>query len=168
MHQVASFLFVALAAYAALSDLHTRRVSNRTNLLILGSGLAAQLSVAGTPGLATGLLGVLLGLGILIVPFSKRWVGGGDVKLLAASGAWLGPVGIACAATFGLALGGAWAIALLARRPALRREVIANLGLAAVTVSAPQVERRSNSEVIPLAVPLAAACVAVLLKVGPL
>lgn len=166
MHHVASFLFIAMAAYAALSDLQTRRVSNRTNVLIFATGLALQLPLAGSPGLATGFLGAMIGLAILIVPFARRWVGGGDVKFLAASGAWLGPAGIAYAALGGLALGGLWAVAMIAKRPALRRDVATNLGLAAISVSVPMVERRENGDVIPLVVPLAAACVAVFLGVS--
>ncbi|MBT8493922.1 MAG: A24 family peptidase [Deltaproteobacteria bacterium] len=152
-----TFAFIALAVYAALSDLETRRVSNRLNGIIFASGLLFQLPVAGSPGLATGLAGTAVGLLILIVPFSRSWVGGGDVKFLAAAGAWLGPLSVFLAALGGLALGGVWAVALMARRPALRREAVGNLKLAAVSLSAPTVRRRDNAEVIPLVVPLAIA-----------
>jgi prepilin peptidase CpaA len=163
-----TFLFIALAAYAALSDLETRRVSNRLNGIILGSGLLFQLPVAGAPGLATGLAGAAIGLAILIVPFSRSWLGGGDVKFLAAAGAWLGPVAVVIAALLGLALGGLWAVGILVRRPTLRTEVAGNLKLAAVSLQAPTIERRANAEVVPLVVPLATAAILVQLAGGSL
>jgi len=164
---LATLAFLAIAAYAALSDLATRRVANGTNVLLLGAGLAVQLSAAGATGIFAAALGALVGLAILIVPFSRHWVGGGDVKFLAAAGAGLGPGSIFVAALVGLALAGVWAATLLARRATLRSEVRANLGLAAVTLSAPEVRRRSKDEVIPLVVPLAVAAVAVLMAGGP-
>ena len=158
-----TFAFLAFAAYAALSDLDTRRVSNRLNGLILIAGLCFQVPVAGAPGLAMGAAGVLLGLAILLFPFSRSWVGGGDVKFLAAAGAWLGPLGVFLAALGGLTLGGIWALALLARRPALRAEVAGNLKLAAISLSDPGVGRRADSDVIPLVVPMAASAAIVFL-----
>ncbi len=162
-----TFAFLAVAAYAALSDLATRRVANGTNLLLLGAGLAIQLSSAGAAGISSALLGMLLGLAILIVPFSRHWVGGGDVKFLAAAGAGLGPSAVGLAALGGLALGGVWALMLLARRSSLRHEVRSNLGLAAVSLSVPEIPRRQQDEVIPLVVPLAIA-VALVLMTGAL
>jgi prepilin peptidase CpaA len=163
-----TFAFVALAVYAALSDLETRRVSNRLNVLIFGSGLLVQLFTAGALGIAAGLAGAGLGLAILIVPFSRSWVGGGDVKFLAATGAWLGPVSVCIAALGGLALGGLWALALLVCRPHLRTQVATNLKVAAFCLTDPGVSRRADADVIPLAVPLAISAVVVSLMGGSL
>jgi prepilin peptidase CpaA len=35
---------------------------------------------------------MLVGFGILVIPFALNAIGGGDVKMLAAIGAWLGPI----------------------------------------------------------------------------
>jgi prepilin peptidase CpaA len=81
----------ALLALAAAIDLRHRRIPNWLTLAMAVSGLAQSL-LPGThlsPGSAV--LGLLTGVGLLIVPFVLQALGGGDVKLLGAVGAWLGP-----------------------------------------------------------------------------
>lgn len=53
-------------------------------------GLALQGFQGGTSGLVFSLTGAAAGAALLIVPFSMGWVGGGDLKLLAAIGALMG------------------------------------------------------------------------------
>jgi prepilin peptidase CpaA len=77
-------------AWAALSDITRFEIPNRAcGLVAAGFALAAggaPLAWWG-PGLATGLVGLALGLGL----FSRGWLGGGDVKLAAAIALWAGP-----------------------------------------------------------------------------
>jgi prepilin peptidase CpaA len=47
----------------------------------------------GLPGLLTAFLGLLVGAGLLFIPFALGGMGPGDVKLMAAVGAFLGPPG---------------------------------------------------------------------------
>src|SRR5678815_4312473 len=96
-------LFAALAAAAAVSDVRTRRVSNRLNLAILALGLGWRAAAFDGPTALAGLAGVAVGLAVLLVPFAWRWVGAGDVKLLAACGAWLGPGDALLAGLLGVA-----------------------------------------------------------------
>lgn len=164
----ASFAFITIAAYAALSDLSTRRVANAVNGSLLVSGLLLQVAVLGPKGLVVGFAGAALGLALLLLPFARRWVGGGDVKFLAAAGAGLGPAGVFIAALLGLFLGGVWAVVLTVKHPELRREVASNLKLAIVSVSEPDAPRRERAQVIPLCVPLSVASVLVLCAGGSL
>lgn len=100
----------------AVSDLTTRRIPNYLTLGGALAGLAFQALSYGWGGLEDGLLGLLLGFGLLFIPYLLGGMGAGDVKALAALGAWLGP-----ARTFQLFLymaiaGGVLALAVLAWR----------------------------------------------------
>jgi prepilin peptidase CpaA len=75
---------------AAVSDVRSFRIPNRLTLTLLLGGLAYQLAVGGLAGLGTGVLGVLAGFALLVPFHVAGGLGAGDVKLLAAVGAWLG------------------------------------------------------------------------------
>ena len=89
-----SSIVLALSTLIAWGDLLHYRISNRAVLLTLMMGLAWNASNALWIGAAMGLLGVLVGF-VLLVPFyAMGGVTAGDVKWLAALGAWYGPRGI--------------------------------------------------------------------------
>ena len=75
---------------AAVTDVWKFKVHNLLTLPLLLSGLAYHGLAGGAPGLAGGVLGALFGFGILIAFYAMGGVGAGDVKLMAAVGAWLG------------------------------------------------------------------------------
>jgi prepilin peptidase CpaA len=82
---------VALVLLACVPDMRTRRIPN---ILTLGSALAALLfhgAASGWTGLLSSAGGWLLGAALFFPIFALRGMGAGDVKLLAAVGAWLGP-----------------------------------------------------------------------------
>jgi prepilin peptidase CpaA len=151
---VATALLIALAGAAALCDLRGRRIPPLLNAAIAASGVIVMASHG---ALLSSLTGLAVGLALLLPAFAARWIGGGDVKLVAALGAWLGPVGVLWAASLGLALGAVLAIGT-AIAAGITRDVIANLRASVLTRSAPVVRR---DLLVPLAVPLAIAAVAV-------
>jgi prepilin peptidase CpaA len=75
---------------AAVTDVWKFRVHNLLTVPLFLSGLAYHAFVGGLPGLGGSLLGALLGFGTLILFYVMGGMGAGDVKLLAAIGAWLG------------------------------------------------------------------------------
>ncbi len=164
---IAALSLLPFVLLAAVSDIRRRRVSNRLNLAIVIGGLGWRVATAGAAGLPLALAGVGVGLAILFVPFSVRWVGAGDVKLLAACGAWLGPMDTLLCGLFGLLGGGLIALGIAATAgAAVRKDVARTLGLAVVTLSAPAAPRRRCAHVVPLAVPIAAAACAILIARG--
>jgi prepilin peptidase CpaA len=81
---------IGALAVAAVIDWRERRIPNwlTFGLLLGGLGRAAAF---GQPGsLAHAGLGTVVGAGIPLVLYALSAVGGGDVKLLAAVGAWVG------------------------------------------------------------------------------
>lgn len=113
---------LALLATAALSDVVTFTIPNWIALALLALFPVAALAV-GLPPLVIaqhfGLGVVLLAAGVAL--FALRWAGGGDAKLLAAAGLWLGWSAMPTFLLSAAMMGGALALALLAlRSPALR------------------------------------------------
>ena len=82
---------LALTVWIAWGDLRTRRIPNYLTLGTAVAGLAFNCIAQGLPGLVNGILGMLLGFACLFLPYLWGGMGAGDVKALAALGAWLGP-----------------------------------------------------------------------------
>ena len=82
---------LALTVWIAWGDLRTRRIPNYLTLGTAVAGLGYNFMSHGLSGLADGFLGMLLGFACLILPYLWGGMGAGDVKALAALGAWLGP-----------------------------------------------------------------------------
>lgn len=89
-----NFPLLLLVATAAVIDWRTRRIPNWLNLMtvLIGLGLSCQ-GVTGVSPMMS-MLGVLVGLLLLFPGMAINALGGGDVKLLAAIGAWTGPLGV--------------------------------------------------------------------------
>src|SRR5205807_1045190 len=86
------FLFPAMMAFAASSDLLTMTISNRVSVALLAGFfiMAALIGMSGEQVMwhAGTALGVLT---VAFVFFACGWIGGGDAKLAAATALWLGP-----------------------------------------------------------------------------
>jgi prepilin peptidase CpaA len=82
---------LVLTLWIAVGDVKSRRIPNYLTLGTAVTGLVYNLVSHGLPGLADGILGMLLGFLFLILPYLWGGMGAGDVKALAALGAWLGP-----------------------------------------------------------------------------
>lgn len=81
----------ALLFWAAVEDLRTRRIRNWLTFSLLFSGLAQSFTAGGTVSPGASALGFLVGFALPLLLFVIGALGGGDVKLLAALGAWVGP-----------------------------------------------------------------------------
>ena len=85
------FLFPALMAFAASSDLLTMTISNRLSLALAG-GFFLLMIVTGMSLHAAGMhvAAAAIVLVVAFVFFSQGWIGGGDAKLAAATALWFG------------------------------------------------------------------------------
>jgi prepilin peptidase CpaA len=97
---------------ACATDLRARRIPN---VLTLGAALAALVwhtAVHGSAGTLAAAGGWALGLALFLPFFALRGLGAGDVKLLAAVGAWLGPAHVFWVAVYAAVAGGVLAVCL--------------------------------------------------------
>lgn len=104
--------------YASWIDYAERRVPNWLNAALAATGLLAQGWYFGWynsdgGGVAWGLLGLLAGFGLLIVPWLMHGMGAGDVKLMAAIGCWIGPWLTLVSFAVGGIIGGVIAIVMI-------------------------------------------------------
>jgi prepilin peptidase CpaA len=81
----------AATTAAALIDLRTRRVPNAFTLPLAGAGVLLGALGWGTAGIGGALAGWTVGLLLMLPGYLIGATGGGDVKLFAAIGAFLGP-----------------------------------------------------------------------------
>ena len=99
--------------YASWVDGKEKRVPNWLNALLLAAGMLMQCGHAEGRGIWISLGGALVGFGVLIVPWMIHGMGAGDVKLMAAIGAWFGPVMTLWAFLVGAILGGVIGIVMI-------------------------------------------------------
>jgi len=108
-----SYIFVcALLVVACLSDLRTRRIPNVLTFSAVACALLFHLVTGGPSAAGWSLVGCLLGIALFLPMFALRGMGAGDVKLLAAVGAWLGPSQVAGVALAASLAGGVIAIVM--------------------------------------------------------
>jgi len=118
---------LAVALTACVTDLRTRRIPNT---LTLGAALIAFLfflATGGARGLGLSAGGWLVGLAVFLPFFLLGGMGAGDVKLVAALGAWLGPGKVVWVALYGGIAGGVLAVIVAASHGYLR-QAFWNLG----------------------------------------
>jgi prepilin peptidase CpaA len=81
---------LAIAVVGAVNDVRGARIPNWLTYSGLLSALVVRFSLFGWAGLRGGFAGLLLAGGIFYFLFLLGGMGGGDVKLMAAVGAWAG------------------------------------------------------------------------------
>lgn len=91
-HQILYLCVIAALANAAWSDLKTRIIPNRACGAIVAAGIAARAIVGAAP-LAWSLGFSALLFGVLVAAHARGILGGGDVKLIAATAMALSPAG---------------------------------------------------------------------------
>ena len=132
-------------------------------------GLALNVWAFGWDGLQASLVGWATAIGLLVMPFAAGGIGGGDVKMMGAVGALLGPRLLLLSLFLGLVLGGVFAVGHLLRLGRLQEKlgILGRMvGNAAMAMSLKPLEVSSHAPgavVMPYSVPLGigTACVLV-------
>ena len=102
----------ALLLLACITDLHTRRIPNALTVSAIAAAVAFHGVTGGLSPAGWSLAGCLVGALLFFPMFALRGMGAGDVKLLAAVGAWLGPSQVVIAALATSVAGGVIAVAV--------------------------------------------------------
>lgn len=114
---------LAIAILASITDTRSQRIPNA---LTFGAAAAALLFHAIAPGrlgVSAGVAGLTGGLVIFFPLFALRAMGAGDVKLMAALGAWMGWQQALYIALYGSVAGGVLALVVAARHRYTRTAV---------------------------------------------
>jgi prepilin peptidase CpaA len=117
---------LCVAVTACVWDLRTRRIPNVLTLGAAAAAVAFHLVTGGMDAALAGIGGWCVGVALLFVPFALGAMGGGDVKLLGALGAWLGPGDAVWLALYTGIAGGVFALvvaALLGYLPQAMRNI---------------------------------------------
>ncbi|MES9994862.1 prepilin peptidase [Desulfovibrio aminophilus] len=121
MDMLIGAIVCAMLSVAVVTDLWDQKIPNLLTLPAMLAGLAYHGLARGLDGLAFSAAGLALGLAVMLVPFLLRLMGGGDVKLMAAVGAWLGAADVFSAFLFTCLAGGLYALFMLLRLGLLPR-----------------------------------------------
>jgi prepilin peptidase CpaA len=109
---------IVLVTLAARADVRTRKIPNRLTFPAILLALATHAALGGTQGVMASLAGLAVALA-LIPGWLMRWMGAGDVKLMAAAGAWLAWPQAVIALLASLVAGGVISVIVAARRRVL-------------------------------------------------
>jgi len=106
---------------AAFTDVRRFKVYNGLTYPLCLAGLVFAALTAGQQGFLESLTGVLLGFGVLLLPYMLGALGAGDVKFVAAVGAWLELQVMALAVLLGVIACGVYSVFLIVRHRRYRQ-----------------------------------------------
>jgi prepilin peptidase CpaA len=148
---------------ATVWDVVRRRIPNAVVAIAALSGLVVQIVDRGFLAAASGLGAAVIVIALLYRPWMARGIGGGDVKLAAATAIWVGLAGMVKYA-LGVAIVGGLvaAIVYLLSPRSIKREIKANLTLALVEQSLPPVPQREPRRHAPYGLAISAGAIVAL------
>lgn len=111
---IASILEILLLLYVATLDVATRLIPNEICLALALLGIASQL--AGPTQIAQSLIAAAILFMLLLIAYTRGWMGGGDIKLLAALAVGLPLMGVIQLLTITALAGGVLALVHLMMR----------------------------------------------------
>jgi prepilin peptidase CpaA len=112
----AAIVALSVGVIACITDVRRRRIPNVLTFGAAALALVFHGMIGGLSGLQTAAFGWLAGLALFLPFFLLGGMGGGDVKLLAALGAWLGPGDAVWLAIYASIAGGVLAVVVAVAR----------------------------------------------------
>jgi prepilin peptidase CpaA len=128
MLEVRIIAVLVIAVAAAVLDVRVRRIPNVLTFVSAVLGFLFALATGGWHALALSAAGWFVGAALFFPFFALGGMGAGDVKLLAALGAWFGPADVVWLAIF-TAMAGGLVGALVALRHRYLRQAMGNVWL---------------------------------------
>lgn len=119
MEHAVTFILLPVCAAACYTDLRHRIISNKLTIPLILVAPALWGALAGWLGVKASLIGILLGLLLLIIPYMLGGMGGGDVKLLMALGGIGGPAFVFSVFIYMSIAGGIIALVMLVQKRVL-------------------------------------------------
>jgi prepilin peptidase CpaA len=119
--EIRAIAVVVVACVAVGFDVRTRRIPNLLTFGAAAVALLFALTTGGPAAATTAALAWFLGAALFFPFFALGGMGAGDVKLLAALAAWLGPADTVYLAIFASIAGGAVAVVLSVGRGYMRQ-----------------------------------------------
>ena len=120
VNMIVSVATLLIGVAACATDIRTRRIPNVLTLGAAAGGVAFHVLASGTDGALAAGGGWLVGVLLFLPFFALGGMGGGDLKLLAALGAWLGPRETLWLAVYAGLAGGVLGVAVAVSRGYLR------------------------------------------------
>jgi prepilin peptidase CpaA len=145
---------VVFVVACMVSDVRTRTIPNVFSATAMVAGITLNWLTKGPAGALSSVGGLAILMAILLPPFALGGIGAGDVKMMGAVGALLGPpLGLASLLT-GMLLGGVVTGIHLARRARLREKLIATAMMVGAAVRQQSVTPLRLSDAAPDAITL--------------
>jgi prepilin peptidase CpaA len=145
---ISSFSFAALAAgvlVATVIDMRTRRIPNSLTASMAGIGVGLAATGLSEISLGAAAVGFVLGLALMLPGHMLGATGAGDVKLMAAIGAIVGPGIIVNAFLFTAVAGGVLALVVALRRRRFSATVAGTARMIAAPTGAKQEIRAATA-----------------------
>lgn len=126
---------LATSFIAALTDVARFKVYNVLTYPVLLSGLAYHALTGGSAGFTNSMTGILFGFGVLLLPYMLGALGAGDLKFVAAIGAWMGMAEMFWVLVLGALANGVYSLIVVVRHKRYR-QVVADLKLVFLRLAA--------------------------------
>jgi prepilin peptidase CpaA len=120
-NMMSMFILYVVLSLAVITDLRFQKIPNWLTFAAAIGGIAFNSAANGLHGFLLSIAGLVLGIAILVLFYFRGGMGGGDVKLMGAIGALLGPKGVFVAFLATALIGGMYAVMLLAFHAQLRK-----------------------------------------------